>query len=309
MTVRSLNVTIIGAGKVGSVLGRVLSEEGVRVVSVISRSRSSARRAARFIGAEHASDRLSSIPDSTTLVYITTPHAAVAPVAQALAAEDHLRFPHMAVCHASGMLTADVLRPVSARGATAFSFHPLQTFPRDFPPRKILPSARGIYYGVDGSAGGIRTARALAKRLRGHVLLVPPELRVLYHAACVVASNHLTTMLAVVEQLGARFRIQPGRTMEVFGPIVEATLGNIRRTTPAEALSGPVARGGIETLRDHLEAIRQVAPELLPYFIQVSSETVRLALRKRSISQQRAEEMQTLLSGYVDQSSEREVQR
>jgi predicted short-subunit dehydrogenase-like oxidoreductase (DUF2520 family) len=309
MRARPLNVTIIGAGKVGSVLGRVLSEEGVRVVGVISRSRSSARRAARFIGATGASDRLSSIPASTTLVYITTPHAAVASVAQALAGENHLRFPELAVCHASGMLTADVLEPVASRGATVFSFHPLQTFPRDFPPQKILPSARGIYYGVDGSAGAVRIARALARRLRGHVLLVPPELRVLYHAACVVASNHLTTMLAVVEQLGVQLGIRPGRAMEVFGPIVEATVGNIRRTAPAEALSGPIARGGIDTLKEHLEAIHQSAPELLPYFIHVSSETIRLALRKGSIGQRRGEEMQVLLARFEGQSSEREVKR
>jgi len=290
-----LAVTIIGAGRVGSVLGRVLAEEGVRVLGVLSRTRRSARTAARFIGARVASDRLADLPPKTSLVFIATPHDAIADVARELASLPGLDARRLAVCHASGMHTAAVLEPLRAAGATVFSFHPLQTFPRDFHPREILPTARGIVYGVDGDRRGVAAARRLARALRGRVVLVPPGQRELYHAACVVASNHLTTVLAVVESMAACCGIPEGVARRAFSPILQASLANARRTSPAAALSGPIARGGIATVAAHLEAVRREIPGLLPYYVAVSAETVRLALRKGSITGAQAAALQELL--------------
>src|SRR5512143_1776958 len=141
-----LHITIIGAGNVGSVLGRILVENGERVVCVISRTARSASRAGRFLRCRRTSTDLAAIPSETDLIFIATPHSAVADVARALARLADFSFRGVAVCHASGMLTAEVLEPLRLRGATVFSFHPLQTFPRDFPPAAIVPTARGIVY-------------------------------------------------------------------------------------------------------------------------------------------------------------------
>lgn len=306
---KSLKVAIIGAGRVGSVLGRVLAEEGVRVVCIVSRTSASARKAGRFIGCRRTTTDLADLPSETDCVFITTPHGAVGDVAQRLAQLDHLRFKSLAACHASGMHTAAVLDPLRHRGATVFSFHPLQTFPRDFEPRRIVPSARGIYYGVDGSAKGVRMARVLAAKLGGKIVLIPPEMRVLYHAACVVASNHLTTMMSVLETMFRRIERRGTPYLAVFRPIIEATLNNIAATSPAEALSGPIARGGTETVRGHLEAIRRFAPALLPYFASVSLETVRLARAKGSITVVQASSMKALIRPYVRQSSKEKEKR
>jgi predicted short-subunit dehydrogenase-like oxidoreductase (DUF2520 family) len=235
------------------------------------------------------------IPGETDVIFIATPHDAIAGVARDLAVVDHLRFRRLAVCHASGIYDASVLDPLAARGAKVFSFHPLQTFPRDFAPARIVPHARGIFYGVDGSPAAIRVARRLARELDGTVVLIPPEMRILYHAACVVASNHLTTVLRVIEQMFQR--ITGGRVdfYRVFSPIIEATLNNVRISSPAGALSGPIARGGVGTVQQHLESLQRFVPELLPYFAAVSRETVRLALTKGSIDPAVAKTMEDLL--------------
>jgi predicted short-subunit dehydrogenase-like oxidoreductase (DUF2520 family) len=306
---KSLNVAIIGAGRVGSVLGRVLAEEGERVVCIVSRTSASARKAGIFVGCKRTTTDLADLPPETDCVFITTPHGAVAEVARRVARLDHLHFNRLAACHASGMHTAAVLDPLRKRGATVFSFHPLQTFPRDFDPRRIIPSARGIYYGVDGSAKGVRMARLLAAKLGGHVVLIPPEMRVLYHAACVVASNHLTTMMWVLETMFRRMDRQGTGYFSVFRPIIEATLRNIAATSPAEALSGPIARGGTETVKDHLEAIRRFAPALLPYYASVSLETVRLAQDKGSIHVVQASSLKALIRSYVRQTSKEKENR
>ena len=301
--VKRLRVAIVGAGKVGTVLGRVLREEGARITAVVSRSRASARTTGRFLRCANVSTALTAIPRETDCVFITTPHDAVEEVARTLAGLEGLDFPAMAVCHASGMLTAAALEPCAVRGAAVFSFHPLQTFPRDFAPRDILPRARGICYGVDGSARGVRMARRLARVLCGRIIVIPPARRVLYHAACVVASNHLTTMLAEVEAMLHAVLPRERRFMEVFRPILDATLANVAATSPAAALSGPVARGGIGTVARHLEAVRDAVPELLPYFTRMSLETVRLAAAKGSLTAESRTAMIQLIRSFTDETT------
>src|SRR5512140_197275 len=246
-----LHIAIIGAGKVGSVLGRILVENGERVVCVISRTAASASRAGRLLRCRRTSTDLAAIPPGTDLIFIATPHSAVRDVARALARLTDVSFRGVTVCHASGMLTAEALEPLRLRGATVFSFHPLQTFPRDFSPADIVPMARGIVYGVDGPPAGVRMARRLARLLDGSILIVPPEMREFYHAACVIASNHLTTMLSLIEGMYATVTGKTRGFYPVFKPIIMATLRNIEATSPVRALTGPVARGGVETVARH----------------------------------------------------------
>lgn len=298
------NIAIVGAGKVGSVLGRVLVEHGECVVCVVSRSLKSAQTAGKFLRCRNVSDSLAAIPPTTSIIYITTPHAAVEGVAAGLARLDHLRFKRLSVCHASGMLTAHVLEPLRTRGATVFSFHPLQTFPRGFEPRQIVPTARGIYYAVDGSPDALKRARQFARKLEGHVIEIRPEMRVFYHAACVVASNHLTALLADLETMFKRFGDGKQKFLTVFKPIIAATLRNVEATSPADALSGPVARGGVETVAQHFASVKRVAPELLPYFGTLTLETTRLAEQKGSLSGDQAKALRELVHSYTNSKSQ-----
>jgi predicted short-subunit dehydrogenase-like oxidoreductase (DUF2520 family) len=297
-----LRVAVVGAGKVGLVLGKILSDNGATITCVVSRTRGSASAGRRFLGCRNSSTRLAGIPRETDLVFIATPHDAVAGVATGLGNEADLDWPATSVCHASGMLTADVLAPLRVKGATVFSFHPLQTFPRDFPPRKIVESAKGITYGVDGEPAAVRKASQLARLLGGRVVVVPPHLRVFYHAACVVASNHLTALLADLARMSGRLGFEPRDALAAFHPIIDATVDNVYRTSPARALSGPVARGGVQTVRGHLEAVSALSPDLLPYFVRMTAETVRLATEKGALSGETVSAFRSMLETFSETS-------
>ena len=298
------NIAIVGAGKVGSVLGRILVENGTKVVCVVSRTKKSAQSAGRFLRCKNVSDSLEAIPAATDLIYITTPHAAVEEVGKKLSTLEHLTFKRLSVCHASGMMTARALEPLRRRGATVFSFHPLQTFPRDFAPRDIVPTARGIFYAVDGTPHAIKTAKLLARKLEGRVLEIKPEMRAFYHAACVVGSNHLTVLLSILDSMFKRFGSNEKQFFRVFQPIIVATLRNVQRTSPEAALSGPVARGGVETVAEHFASIKEEAPELLPYFGTLTLETIRIAERKGSLTKERARALRNLVHSYSNSRTE-----
>jgi predicted short-subunit dehydrogenase-like oxidoreductase (DUF2520 family) len=290
-----MRVAIIGGGRVGSVLGRVLVDNGHSVSCVVSRTHRSARRAARFLRCKISSTSVEAVPRKTDIVFIATPHAVVERVAKDLSRLTTLDFKHVSFCHASGMLSARALDPLRRRGARVFSFHPVQTFPRNFTPRQIIPTARGIYYGVDGNRSALIVARRFARALDGKIVEIPPAMRAFYHAACVVASNHLTAMLSIVELMYRRLRAKDPHVFPLFKPIIMATLRNIEKTSPEEALSGPVARGGVETVAKHFAALQEYAPEIVPYFRQLSLETVTLASRKGSITRGQAQALRELI--------------
>jgi predicted short-subunit dehydrogenase-like oxidoreductase (DUF2520 family) len=293
------NIAIIGAGKVGSVLGRLLVENGDRIVAIVSRRSASAKKAGKYLQCRAVSTSLDSLPPATDVVFITTPHSAVEQVAEDLSRCVQLQFERLAVCHASGMLTADILDPVRRLGSKVFSFHPLQTFPRDFAPRDMVHGARHIYYGVDGSPDALLVARQLAKRLGGRIIEIPPEMRAFYHAACVVASNHLTALISVLERMFKVLNTKEENFYTVFKPILMATMKNIESSSPAEALSGPVARGGVETVADHFKAVKIFAPEILPYFAEMSRETVHLASAKGSIDDNQSRDLFNLIQSFL----------
>ncbi len=297
-----LRVAIVGAGKVGTVLGRVLTEEGARITAVVSHTRSSARAAASYLRCRVYADTLNAIPPETGIVFITTPHDAVRGVAEMLARLEGLDFRRTSFCHASGMLTAAVLAPLEERGSAVFSFHPLQTFPRSFPPRAMVTSARGIWYGADGSPRALLVAGRLARALRGRLLRVPPESRELYHATCVVASNHLNALLGVIREMTSAVTGGKEPSLDPFRPIIEATLRNVFATSPAAALSGPVARGGVGTVSRHLEAVRVSVPALLPYFTRMTLETVRLAAEGGSLAPVPREALENLVLSFTEES-------
>jgi predicted short-subunit dehydrogenase-like oxidoreductase (DUF2520 family) len=291
-------IAVVGGGKVGSVLGRLLVDHGQRVACIVSRTVRTARIAGRFVGCRHYATDLNALPSGINLVLIATPHETIPGVAGELATLKHLNFRRLAVCHTSGMLTAQVLAPVSDLGATTFSFHPLQTFPRDFAPRRIVRSIPGIFYGVDGSVGAVACSKRLAKALGGTVILVPPEMREFYHAACVVASNHLTALLRVLERMYDVLGTRKVKFLPVFRPIIEATLNNVEASSPARALSGPVARGGVPTVERHLDSLVQHAPDVLSYFLAMTEETIDLARVKGSITEDQKLAMNKLIASY-----------
>jgi predicted short-subunit dehydrogenase-like oxidoreductase (DUF2520 family) len=314
------STTIVGGGMVGSIFGRLLAESGAPPDLVVSRTSTSARRAARFSGAARASCDLGRLSARTRLIIVATPHAAVAPVAAALAALPQLDFARLFVCHASGMLTAAALAPVAERGARVFSFHPLQSFPRIYRPATLLPSARGITYGIDGGdAEALRMARRLARRLGGRALLVPPHLRVYYHAASVVASTHLAALTSILAEMYTQITSatptgpttkprkmkdeKPSRDngfYSVYEPLLQGTLGLVKARSPRQALGGAIARGGVETLAEHLGAVSAHSPALVLPFAALCVQAIELVRQGGTLPPERIDAMLTAVSRVAD---------
>ena len=176
--------------------------------------------------------------DAPELVVLCVPDRAIAEVARSVA-------PGPWLAHVSGATPLAALDPHTRR----FGLHPLQTFTK----------ARGAVQ-LDGAWAAVTAesdeAAAAGGALAELLGLRPFELadgsRVLYHAGAAIASNYLVTL----RRAAGRLLADAGAPPEALDPLMRRTIEN------GFELTGPIARGDVETVRAHEDAIDASEPEL-----------------------------------------------
>ncbi|MEU4551584.1 Rossmann-like and DUF2520 domain-containing protein [Micromonospora violae] len=270
-TSRLLTVGVVGAGRVGAVLGAALAAAGHRVVAVTGTSGASRARLALLLP-EVPRRPVSAVAEAATdLLLIAVPDDALAGVVADLADRGALR-PGQVVAHTSGAHGLAVLAPAVAVGARPLALHPAMTFtgtPDD------LARLAGISYGVTAPA----ELRALAARLVADLGGVPEWVgetdRPLYHAALAHGANHLVTL---VNEATDRLRdAGVARPEKVLAPLLRAALENALRLGD-DALTGPVSRGDAGTVQRHLARLAATAPESVPAYLALARRTADRAI-------------------------------
>ncbi|MCY4582673.1 MAG: DUF2520 domain-containing protein [Chloroflexi bacterium] len=257
-------IAFIGAGRVAGMLARAFAELGYPVPAVASRSPQSAQRVASLLTGCRAVS-LQDAANSAGVVFITTSDGAVNEVASGVAWRAG-----QGVVHCSGALTCEPLAPARAAGASVGSWHPFQTFGGE-------TTLAGVTFGIEAEGELLAFLERLASEVGGHPLRVPADARALYHAASVLSCGYLTTLLGEARTLWTRAGLPPEQAFQAITHIARTTVTNIERFGAETALTGPTSRGDTGTVQLHLEAVRGVAPELLPLYREICLRSVELA--------------------------------
>jgi predicted short-subunit dehydrogenase-like oxidoreductase (DUF2520 family) len=202
------------------------------------------------------------------IVLLCVPDRALGDVCGDIALADHLP---AFLGHVSGASSLAVLDEARKRGVETFSLHPLQTIPHGATDLAGAPCA------VSGpSAAAVSLARSLCTRLGMIPFGVPDDRRAAYHAAAVMASNYLIALEEAAADLITRAGVAEARS--VLAPMVLRAAANWA-SEGAAALTGPIARGDETIVQRHVEALRELAPELLPLY-EALAERTRVAARR-----------------------------
>ncbi|MER7439291.1 Rossmann-like and DUF2520 domain-containing protein [Micromonospora avicenniae] len=267
---RSLTVGVIGAGRVGAVLGAALSAAGHRVVAATGGSGVNRNRLALLPGVAPGS-AAEVARAATDLLLIAVPDDSLACVVATLA-DGGLLHPGQVVAHTSGAHGLAVLDPAAAVGARPLALHPAMTFtgtPED------LGRLAGISYGVTAPTDLRPLAARLVADLGGVPEWVGETDRPLYHAALAHGANHLVTL---VNEAADRLR-DAGVTQpeKVLAPLLRAALENALHYGD-EALTGPVSRGDAGTVERHLARLAATAPESVAPYLALARRTADRAI-------------------------------
>ena len=267
-----MDVAVIGAGTLGTAVAVLLARAGHRIAAVSGRDATSAR-AASYLPDVPVTDAAAAAA-AAEVVVIGTPDDAVEAVVRSLAQAAAIG-PGRSVVHLSGSLGVEALRAARDTGATVLSIHPLQTFPDVEAAVTRLPGSPVAVTATDEE--GFALGERLARDLGTEPFRLADELRPLYHAAAVFASNYLVTTSAIAEQLfGTAGVPDPAATM---APLQRASLDHVERLGAAAALTGPAVRGDAGTIRRNLEALARHAPAMVPAYVAMARASLDLAER------------------------------
>jgi predicted short-subunit dehydrogenase-like oxidoreductase (DUF2520 family) len=278
-----LRIAVVGAGRVGSTLGAALRRVGHEIVAATAVSDTSLARVERFLPGVDVmpADEAAAVAD---FVLLAVPDDALAGLVAGLARTGVWRGGQLAA-HTSGAHGLGVLAPASDLGVLPLALHPVMTFagrPED------LDRIEGASFGVTAPPEARPVAESLVVEMGGEPVWVPDEARPLYHAALSIASNHLVTLvndaLSLLDGAGVA---EPGR---LTAPLLSASLDNALRLRDG-ALTGPVARGDVETVAAHVRTLAATAPDVLPAYVAMARRTAERAQRSGRLSAARAADL------------------
>jgi len=263
---RPLRFGVIGTGRVGAVLAAALRSAGHEIVAVAGESDASRGRAASLLPGVPI-DKPTAVARACDVLLLTVPDDMLANVATVLSDSGAIRVGQVVV-HTSGRHGLAVLQPAAARGARPIAMHPAMTFTGT---EVDLPRLEGCVYGVTAGAAERDLAQRLVADLGGTAMWVPEDRRVLYHAGLAHGANHLVTLVTqAMELLGAAGADDPAATLR---PLLTAALDNALADGDA-ALTGPIVRGDVGTVRGHLAEIARTAPHTLPSYVAMARATL-----------------------------------
>jgi predicted short-subunit dehydrogenase-like oxidoreductase (DUF2520 family) len=290
-------VGVIGAGRVGAVLGAALAAAGHDVVAAAGLSAASAERAARLLPGtplRHAD----AVVAASDLVVLAVPDDTLPGLVAGLAETGAWRRGQLAF-HTSGAHGLAVLAPAQLAGVLPLALHPAMTFtgaPED------VDRLAGAPFGVTSRPEHRAVAEALVLEMGGEPFYVAESDRGLYHAALVTGANHLVTLVAEAADLLRTAGVEdPAR---VLTPLLTAALDNgLRRGD--RGLTGPVSRGDVGTVANHLETLNDRAPASVAAYVAMAQRTTERALGAGRLKRHEAAPLLDLLYDAADTASSR----
>lgn len=272
----------------GTTLGRVFTEAGHRIDTVVSRSQRSAQRAVRFIGVGEpvALSKLRDLRADVLLIAVSDDR--IGATVQALL---KINLAAKVALHTSGSRTSRELAPLRSLGLSVASCHPVQSFGE---PQIALESVRRAVFTIEGDLVAMRTARQIVKSIGATPVDIREESKSLYHGALVLASNHLAALVAEALELLKKAGLPERDARRLLFPLLHGTIENLQRLTPARALTGPFVRGDLATIRKNLEAIGKVNRDAAATYRVLGLHVLRLA-EEAGLSPAKAREIAKLI--------------
>ena len=283
LTCSAATVGVVGAGRVGAVLAAKFRSAGHPLAGVSGRSVASQLRVQTLLDGVDALAP-AEVVERAHIVVLAVPDDVLADVIRDLAA--HVR-PGQVVMHTSGRHGLAVLAPMVSAGARAIAFHPAMTFTGT-----EVDLERTCAFGLTALPDDRALAETLVAELGGTPEWIDESDRNSYHAALSHGANHLNTLVAqAMDVLRAAGVVDPST---VLRPLLTASLDNALTYGDA-ALTGPVARGDVNTVRAHTETLAAQS-EVLDTYVALARATAARAAESGRIDAATAAALRQVLS-------------
>ena len=292
MTLPYLNV--VGTGKLARTLVRLFVDGGlVQAGDFYNRTEGSTEAAIKFCGGGRLARALKSMSDADIWL-IGTPDDTLAETAKTLArTKEHWR--GTVVFHASGLHSSELLKPLRDKHAFVASAHPAHSFAR---PEQSLGNYAGSTCTMEGDDEAIARLRPLFEHIKSSVITIPVAGKALYHTATVLTANYLVALQQASLDLLDRAGLDIAPATTLIQTLMSAALTNTQKLGITEALTGPVARGDLDTLNAHLQALGSDSPGGLALYRELGKVAVTIARDQARLGEAQLAAMEDLFSDH-----------
>jgi hypothetical protein len=315
-----MDIGIIGAGKVGCSMGKYMKEHGLPVAGYFSRSSESSEEAGTFTNTT-VFYQLSDIIKKCDILCIATPDDVIGSVWKEileLSKPEKTDLPtaekrtelgnpdltksgnpgfraleNKILCHFSGSLSSDVFSGTESVGAFACSVHPMYAFSDKFTSYRQL---NHVFMTMEGDERAVCVMEKLFSDMGNPVLKIRPEQKALYHCSASLVSNHMIGLYQLGLDLLERCGIERATAEQLLGSLVSANTQAMLEKGPEKALTGPIERGDVQTVKKHLSVLEEDEAALY----RMLSQKVLEAARKKNPTKN-YEEMAFLLDEKCEQ--------
>lgn len=286
-----LDVGVVGTGRAGSVLGAALKRAGHNIQACTAVSDISKLRAESLLPGVPVTSIEEAVKDRD-LILLTVPDDVLGQVVNGLAVTNAVS-PGTFVMHASGRYGIEILSALTEQGCLPLALHPVMTFTGTSIDLNRLSACP---FGITTVQTLRPVAETLVVEIGGEPIWVPEENRGLYHAALTFGANNLMTLVTQTSELLEAAGITNPESL--VAPLLGASLDNALRNGDA-AITGPVARGDANTVREHLRVLANFDPAVAQAYRAMARLTAIRALASGTLQPQLAE---VLLSVLADES-------
>lgn len=286
-----LRIGFIGAGTIATALATQLRTNGYAITSVASRSYASAQVLADQVpGCTPAKDQ-GEVLKKASIVFLTVPDDVIRDTANNLEWGAH----HM-VAHCSGALGLDVLDGPRRLAAQIGVLHPFQTLSSTDNASEIFS---GSTFAVEAGEPFLGILKGFVADLSGFAVDLSDKNHALYHLSGVMASNYLVTLANIATQFWSASGLNEKDALQAIIPLMRHTLSNVEENGILQSLTGPIARGDIDTVEKHLDQLRETRPDLLPLYRELGLQTIRISAPKKQATVENLDKIQNVLEETV----------
>jgi predicted short-subunit dehydrogenase-like oxidoreductase (DUF2520 family) len=249
LIMRDRQLAFIGAGVVSLSVAQAFKSVGFECV-IGSRDIDKAKAACRQYKLSLTVTDYTKAVTNADVVFLGVPDDAIAKVAEALI-KDHNLHENRKLIHFSGALGSDILKRAEHNLSVA-SAHPLQTFPSV---DAGLNTLKNTFWFCEGDEIALSFLETAMPQISHRYTVIDSSAKTLYHLSAVFACNYLTSLMELSLVCAENSGLNRSEMFEALKPLITSTLENTEKSDTTNALTGPIARGDINTIRKHLDAI------------------------------------------------------
>lgn len=290
MHAEALPVLIIGGGRVGAAFAFQLLQHHIPVIGIVESSKTRRTLLRQWL------PDVPLVPDAAPLLIqqagillISVQDDAIPAVVDSLN-RMKTEWREKTVAHTSGAFSAgELLRSLWEQGASVASVHPIYAFADKAP---VPNQFRNLFFDLEGDPKAVALFSEMVEKLGGIPFRVSSSQKTAIHLASVLYSNYFVILSQLVREVLAATGVSEELHWKPFEPLIQSTFENLKHKLPVEALTGPLKRGDVSSLRKHKDFLMHNVPHLFPLYARLAL----YMLPYLNLAPEKAQQIEVLLS-------------